>query len=114
MKAVSQKKVKSQAEQKFFCQKKNFTSTGVSRQWCGQIVQYENCQVGVFAALCRGNYVSLTDVRLFLPEEIWINDEERCLAAGVPAENIVAKRKQDLALEMVKHARELSVRLWQP
>jgi len=36
----------------------------------------------------------------------WINDEERCLAAGVPAENIVAKRKQDLALEMVKHARQ--------
>jgi SRSO17 transposase len=89
--------------------KKGKKSVGVSRQWCGQIVQYENCQVGVFAALCHGDYQSLTDVRLFLPEESWIDDKERCLAAGVPAENIVFKRKQDLALEMVKHARELEL-----
>jgi SRSO17 transposase len=89
--------------------KKGKKSVGVSRQWCGQIGKVENCQVGVFAALCHGNYVSLTDVRLFLPEESWINDEERCLAAGVPAEDIVFKRKQDLALEMVKHARELGL-----
>lgn len=90
--------------------KKGKKSVGVSRQWCGQIGKVENCQVGVFAALCNGNYVSLTDVRLFLPEESWINDKERCLEAGVPAENIVAKRKQDLALEMVEHARELGLK----
>ncbi len=71
--------------------KKGTKSVGVSRQWCGQIGKVENCQVGVFAVLCRGNNVTLTDVRLFLPES-WIDDKERCLAAGVPAENIVAKR----------------------
>ena len=67
--------------------KKGKKSVGVSRQWCGQMGKVENCQVGVFAALCHGNYVSLTDVRLFLPEESWINDKERCLEAGVPTES---------------------------
>lgn len=59
--------------------------------------------------MCKGNNVTLADVRLFLPEESWIKDKERCLETGVPAENIVAKRKQDLALEMVEHARELGL-----
>lgn len=88
--------------------KKGKKSVGVSRQWCGQIGKVENCQVGVFAALCHGDYVSLVDERLFLPES-WSSDKERCLEAGVPIENIVAKRKQDLALEMVEHARELKL-----
>ena len=48
--------------------KKGKKSVGVSRQWCGQIVQYDNCQVGVFAALCHGNYVSIVDERLFMEE----------------------------------------------
>lgn len=41
---------------------------GVSRQWCGQIVQYDNCQVGVFTALCHGGYATMVDERLFFEE----------------------------------------------
>ena len=88
--------------------KKGQKSVGVSRQWCGQIGKVDNCQVGVFAALCHGGYATLVDERLFLPES-WTNDEERCLAAGVPAEKIVSVHKQDLALEMVNHARQLEL-----
>lgn len=88
--------------------KKGKKSVGVSRQWCGQIGKVENCQVGVFAALNRDKYVSIVDERLFMPES-WINDKERCQIAGVPVENIKFKRKQDLALEMVNHARQLNL-----
>jgi len=42
-----------------------------------------------------------------MPEN-WINDKKRCLEAGVP-ENQKFKRKQDLALEMVEHARQLNL-----
>jgi SRSO17 transposase len=34
--------------------KKDRDSAGVARQWCGRLGKVENCQVGVFAALCRG------------------------------------------------------------
>lgn len=88
--------------------KKGKKSVGVSRQWCGQIGKVDNCQVGVFTALCHGGYAILVDQRLFLPDS-WTNDKERCLAAGVPAEKIKAKQKQDLALETVDHARQLTL-----
>jgi len=88
--------------------KKGKKSVGVSRQWCGQIGKVDNCQVGVFAALCHGGYATLIDERLFLPES-WINDKKRCLAAGVPTDKIVAKRKPELALDIVDHAHQLKL-----
>jgi len=36
--------------------KKGINSVGVLRQWCGQLGKVDNCQVGVFAALCHGGY----------------------------------------------------------
>ena len=90
------------------CPKKGTQSVGVARQWCGQLGKVENCQVGVFAALGRGTEATLIDERLFLPES-WTADPKRCQAAGIPAEQRAFKRKHDLALEMITHARQQGI-----
>src|SRR5512143_327742 len=90
------------------CPKKGTQSVGVARQWCGQLGKVENCQVGVFAALGRGTDATVIDERLFLPEP-WTADPKRCQAAGIPAEQCGFKRKHDLALEMITHARQQGI-----
>lgn len=91
------------------CPKKGRDSVGVARQWCGQLGKVENCQVGVFAALGRGHQATLIDERLYLPEA-WIDEPERCRAAGVPEGHIVFKRKHDLAVELIEQARARGLR----
>ncbi|VFN06979.1 MAG: DDE superfamily endonuclease, partial [Candidatus Kentron sp. G] len=51
----------------------------------------------------------MIDERLYLPE-VWIQDQGRCLEAGIPKEEITSKTKQELALEMLCHAKRLGVR----
>jgi len=48
--------------------KKGKRSVGVDRQWNGRLGKVDNCQVGGFAALCRGELASLVDARLNLPQ----------------------------------------------
>ena len=52
--------------------KKGEASAGVVRQWNGRLEKVDNCQVGVFATLCRGDMATLIDARLYLPED-WCN-----------------------------------------
>ena len=85
--------------------KKGKKSVGVARQWNGRLGKVDNCQVAVFAALGCGDQVTLTDSRLYLPEE-WTNDKNRCRNAGVPEEHLKFKTKRDLALEMIVQARK--------
>lgn len=89
--------------------KKGEHSVGVTRQWCGRLGKLENCQVGVFASLCKGTRHTLIDARLYLPKD-WIADPERCRKLGVPQTEIVARSKAEHALAMVKHARALGIR----
>ena len=90
------------------CPKKGSHSVGVARQWCGQLGKVENGQVGVFAALSRGTGVTLIDGRLFLPEA-WTSDPVRCQAAGIPVAQRGFQRKTDLALAMIRHARQQGI-----
>ena len=90
-------------------QKKGDKSVGVARQWNGRLGKQENSQVGVFGALGRGDRVSLIDARLYLPKE-WTDDPRRCDEADIPRAEQVHRTKLELALEIVRHAREIGVR----
>jgi len=85
--------------------KKGDKSVGVARQWLGSVGKVDNGQVGVFAALCRNGDASLVDARLYLPKE-WTDEPQRCRNAGVPQESLMFKTKEEIALDMVRHARE--------
>ena len=89
--------------------KKGRKSVGVSRKWCGNKGKVDNCQVGIYLAFGKGDRATLIDERLYLPE-VWIDDQARCLEAGVPKEELVFGIKQELAFEMVCHAKGLGVR----
>lgn len=89
--------------------KKGTRSVGVSRQWNGRLGKVDNCQVGVFGALCAGRRGVLVDARLFLPEK-WVSDPERCKIAGVPESEIQSRSKIDLALEIIKNQRDIGTR----
>jgi SRSO17 transposase len=89
--------------------KKGEKSVGVARQWLGSEGKVDNGQVGVYTALCKSSNASLIDARLYLPQE-WIDDPKRCLEAGVPPDNIIFKTKDQIALEMVAHAREIGMK----
>lgn len=89
--------------------KKGEESVGVARQWNGRLGKIDNCQVAVFAALAADDKAIPVDVRLYLPQE-WIEDEDRCLAAGVPRDRLVFRKKVTLALEMVTQNRALGLR----
>lgn len=52
--------------------------------------------------MSNGDYGSLIDVRLYLPED-WCNDTERCEEAGIPETERVFKTKAELAWEIIEH-----------
>jgi SRSO17 transposase len=88
--------------------KKGDKSVGVARQWNGRQGKVDNCQVGVFTALSLGARVTLVDRKLYLPQA-WIDDPKRCEEAKIPKPHRVLKSKAKLALEMVRHQRNLGV-----
>jgi hypothetical protein len=89
--------------------KKGEVSAGVARQWNGRLGKVDNCQVGVFATLCRGDMASLVDARLYLPKA-WSEDPVRCRKAAIPEDERVYRSKSQLALEMVVSARQRGLR----
>lgn len=89
--------------------KKGKMSAGVSRQWNGRLGKVDNCQVGVFGALCRGTASTLIQGRLYLPE-CWTKDPNRCNKAHVPVDHQEFISKSSMALEIVARARSCGVR----
>jgi SRSO17 transposase len=89
--------------------KKGTKSVGVARQWMGLEGKTDNCQVAVMAALVRGRWAGLLDAELYLPMA-WVDDPERCAAAGVPEGRRELRTKPALALEIVERARANGVR----
>jgi len=82
--------------------KKGEKSVGVGRQYCGNVGKVANCQVAVFASLSNGDYSSLIDARLYLPED-WCNDPARCDEAGIPEDERTFRTKAQLAWEIIEH-----------
>ena len=83
--------------------KKGDSSVGVQRQYCGRLGKKENCQMGVFACLGRGEKAAVVDFRLFLPES-WVQAPERCQKAMIPEAQRQHQTKLALALDMVRGA----------
>src|SRR5919205_2959801 len=77
--------------------KKGTLSVGVARQYCGQLGKRANCQALVSLALAGREVPVPVGLRPFLPEE-WTRDPERCAAAGVPEDEVVARAKGEIAL----------------
>lgn len=82
--------------------KKGKNSVGVGHQYCGQTGKQDNCQIGVFGALCSGHFVSIIQSKLYLPKD-WINNPKKCFKAGVPETEVKYKSKIDLAREIIFH-----------
>jgi SRSO17 transposase len=81
--------------------KKGTKSVGVARQYAGTAGKVDNCQVAVYLSLTAGKYSSLTNFRLFLPQQ-WIDDPVRCQKAGIPKHKMVFKTKPQLGLDMIR------------
>ncbi len=79
--------------------KKGRKSAGVQRQYSGTAGRIENCQVGVFLSYASSHGHTLLDRALYLPKS-WIDDQERCREAHVPA-SVTFATKPELAAQML-------------
>lgn len=89
--------------------KQGRNSVGVARQHNGRLGKTDNCQVGVYTSLVCGTASALVGCRLFLPDE-WAGDEQRCLQAGVPKEQIRPRSKIELMRDLFDQAIEQGLR----
>ena len=78
-------------------------SVGVAHQYCGRLGKLANCQVGVFLAYASARGHALVDGQLYLPEK-WVDDRDRCRAAGVP-ETVGFATKAQIGLRQLQAAR---------
>jgi SRSO17 transposase len=88
--------------------KKGRASAGVQRQYTGTAGRIENSQVGVFLAYASSRGRALIDRRLYLPEQTWCQDADRCRRAGVP-DDVVFATKPRMALRMITAALDAGV-----
>lgn len=82
--------------------KKGDKSVGVGHQYCGNVGKTANSQVAVFGCLSNGDFASMIDTRLYLPQD-WCNDPGRCEEAGIPEQERTFKTKLQLAAEIIDH-----------
>jgi SRSO17 transposase len=82
--------------------KKGRKTPGVQRQYCGAVGKIENGIVTVHLGYRYGQFQTLIDSDLFLPES-WAQDRERCRQAHIP-DQVVYRPKWRIALDQVQHA----------
>jgi len=87
-------------------EKKGDKSVGVARQYCGNSGKVSNCQVAVFGALSNGDFASMVDARMYLPQE-WCEDWTRCEEAGIPEEARSFKKKWEIGIDIIEHQKSL-------
>jgi SRSO17 transposase len=83
--------------------KKGDKTACVQRQHCGAVGKIENCVVSVHLGYATPDFYTLLDGQLFLPEETWHEDRQRCEQAGIP-EDVVYRPKWQIALEQYRRA----------
>jgi SRSO17 transposase len=89
-------------------EKKGDKSVGVSPQYCGNVGKVANSQVAVFGALSNGDFASMVDSRLYLPQS-WCEDLSRCEEAGIPESERTFKMKWETGIDIIRHQRSLGV-----
>jgi SRSO17 transposase len=85
-----------------FVKKGNQTAC-VQRQYCGAVGKKDNCVVSVHLGYATPEFYSLIDGEVYLPEETWHQDRDRCRAAGIP-DDVVYRPKWQMALEQYRRA----------
>ena len=88
--------------------KKGDKSVGVAPQYCGNVGKVANSQVAVFGALSNGDFASMVDARLYLPES-WCENPERMDEVDIPQEERVFRMKWEIALVIIRHQIALGV-----
>ena len=83
--------------------KKGDKTACVQRQHCGAVGKRENCVVSVHLGYATPDFFTLLDGELFLPEETWHQDRDRCRQAGIPDE-VVYRPKWQIALDQYHRA----------
>lgn len=77
--------------------KKGTKSVGVQRQYSGTLGRIDNCQIATFLAYVTSSRDRvLLDRRLYMPEESWMADPDRCAQAGVPSDLRFMTRPQQV------------------
>ena len=84
-------------------QKQGSKTACVQRQWCGSRGKKDNCVVSVHLGYVAGDFHTLIDGDLFLPEKTWHGNRTRCRTAGIP-DDVVYRAKWKIALEQVQRA----------
>jgi SRSO17 transposase len=78
--------------------KKGKKSAGVQRQYSGTLGRIDNCQIGTFLAYVNTDGDrALIDRELYIPQESWLGDPDRCAEAGIPEDLPFATRPQQVA-----------------
>lgn len=90
-------------------EKAGYYSVGVNRQYNGRQGKVDNCQVGVFLSIAKGNFSCWLDGEVFLPEK-WFSEEyaEHRQRSGIPEERVF-QTKLELGLEMIRRAKANAV-----
>jgi SRSO17 transposase len=83
--------------------KKGRKTACVQRQHCGAVGKRENCVVSVHLGYATAEFYSLIDGEVYLPEDTWHNDRDRCREAGIPDE-VVYRPKWQMALDPYRRA----------
>lgn len=85
--------------------KKGRKSAGVQRQYSGTLGRVDNCQIGTFLAYVNTSRDRvLIDRELYIPEESWFGDPERCAEAAIPQDLSFATRPRQV-MAMIERAR---------
>ena len=90
--------------------KKGDQTCGVQRQYCGATGKKDNCVVSVHLGYAAADFHTLVDSDVYLPEESWAHDKDRCRTAGIP-EAVSYRPKWQIGLDLLARSWAQGIRL---